>query len=93
MFQIRRGVFETNSSSSHSISIRKNGHTYTKEEIMNGLWIDPEDGSYSLWESDLEFGRSPFEPLAEDTISIPLPASNKVVGMLRTKVTSPSSFV
>lgn len=64
MFQIRRGVFETNSSSSHSISIRKNGHTYTKEEIMNGLWIDPDDGSYSLWESELEFGRSPFEPLA-----------------------------
>jgi len=62
MFQIRRGVFETNSSSSHSISIRRNGHTYTKDEIMKGLWLY-DDGSYCVWDNDIEFGRSPFEPL------------------------------
>jgi hypothetical protein len=62
MIQIRHGVFETNSSSSHSISIKKEGHTYTKEEIMKGLWLD-RDGSYYIWDNDIEFGRSPFEPL------------------------------
>lgn len=62
MIQIRHSVFETNSSSSHSISIRKNGHTYTKEEIMKDLWLS-EEGSHWVWDNDLEFGRSPFEPL------------------------------
>jgi len=62
MFQIRRGIFETNSSSSHSISIKKEGHTYTKEEIMKGIYVN-EQGGWSIWDFQIEFGRSPFEPL------------------------------
>lgn len=66
MKQIRRSVFETNSSSSHSISIRKTGTYYTQEEIEDSVyyckWNDW-DGEINFWDSDLEFGRAPFEPL------------------------------
>lgn len=62
MRQIRHGVFETNSSSSHSISIRKGGHTYTKEEIVSDLYLG-DDNRYVIYDFELEFGRSPFAPL------------------------------
>lgn len=35
MFKIRKGVFETNSSSMHSLVIKKTGRFLTKEEIIN----------------------------------------------------------
>ena len=64
MLQIRHGVFETNSSSSHSISIRKMNEITTPEEIADQfkyrIWPD---GSLRYWDHELEFGRSPFEPL------------------------------
>lgn len=61
MKQTRQGVFETNSSSSHSISIRKIGDYYTDEEIEQsvGHW----GNKLNIFDSELEFGRSPFEPL------------------------------
>lgn len=62
MIQFRSGVFETNSSSSHSIVV-------TKDEQPIGM-IDPEwrlnDGELDLWYTDdLEFGRSPFDILVD----------------------------
>lgn len=63
MNQIRNNVFETNSSSSHSISIRANGSYYSTDEILKGIWMG-EDNVWDLWfSSDLEFDRSPFKPL------------------------------
>lgn len=68
MRQIRKNVFETNSSSSHSISIKKEGHYYTPEEIKESVfycsWEDW-NGKIRFYESDLEFGRSPFAPLTD----------------------------
>jgi len=61
MKQIRQGVFETNSSSSHSISIRKLNEYYTQNELEDSVHIY--NGILSLWDHDLDFGRSPFEPL------------------------------
>ena len=62
MILVRSGVFETNSSSSHSIVV-------TKGEQPIGL-IDPEwrlhDGELNLWYADdLEFGRTPFDILSD----------------------------
>lgn len=63
MKQIRRGVFETNSSSSHSISIRKLNEHYTPEEINSDDIYLSEKGRLTFWDHELGFGRSPFEPL------------------------------
>jgi len=60
---IRHGVFETNSSSMHSIVV-------TKYDMMNKPTDKEEDAFLGhgnkliIWGSDLEFGRSPFEVLA-----------------------------
>lgn len=75
MINIRRGVFETNSSSSHSIVVMKDSQ-YETEEYFNTLCevvieYDEElvqyikSGEYRLsrFECDLEFGRSPFTVL------------------------------
>lgn len=63
MRQIRNGVFETNSSSMHSLVIKKNGGYYTNEEIAEDLWLD--DGVWDIWrEEKIEFGRYPFKCLA-----------------------------
>lgn len=59
--QIRRGVFETNSSSQHSICIMKNNTHYTLEEISEDFYIY--DYKWRIYEGDLEFGRSPFRAL------------------------------
>lgn len=64
MLQIRHGVFETNSSSSHSIAIRKESGHYTKEEIIKSVYC-VWDNRLRLWDHDLEFGRAPFKPCAD----------------------------
>ena len=67
--QIRRNVFETNSSSMHSLTVMKRDDKYTPEEILEGLYLhrDKDTGEESCvwepWEHDLEFGRSPFRAL------------------------------
>jgi hypothetical protein len=67
--QIRRGVFESNSSSSHSLTVMKRDDKYTTEEILYGLclWDDKETGEKNcIWEpydGDMEFGRSPFRAI------------------------------
>ena len=60
MRQVRLNIFETNSSSSHSCVITDFEGRYSQEEIMNHvcLW---DDGKAIMWESRLEFGRSPFD--------------------------------
>lgn len=57
---IRDGMFETNSSSMHSIVICKDGGNYTEKELHDPIFSD---GTIKFWENDLEFGRSPFELL------------------------------
>lgn len=67
--QIRREVFETNSSSQHSICIMKNTNYYTQEEIARYFYLfnDMDSGEkkcvWNIWEGDLEFGRSPFRAI------------------------------
>lgn len=68
--QIRRNVFETNSSSMHSLTVMKRNDKYTPEEIMEDIWLSDdretgeEDCVWNIWnESSLEFGRSPFRVL------------------------------
>ena len=69
--QIRRSVFETNSSSMHSLTVMKRNEKYTTEEIMEDIWLSndretkEEDCVWDIWnDSDLSFGRSPFRALA-----------------------------
>ena len=69
--QIRNGVFETNSSSMHSLTVMKRDDKYTSEEILKDIWLsDDEDTGekdcvWKIWSSDdLEFGRYPFRVLA-----------------------------
>ena len=57
---IRRGVFETNSSSMHSIVVLKEDVNAEKQD--DNIWITK--GELHIYESDLEFGRSPFEILS-----------------------------
>ena len=67
--QIRRGVFESNSSSSHSVCVMKRNEHYTPEEILDGLylWDDHNTGEencvFHTYDHDMEFGRSPFRTL------------------------------
>lgn len=61
--QIRRNVFETNSSSMHSLVILKDDRLCTTDELINEIDID-EDGVWDIWnENDLYFGRTPFQCL------------------------------
>ena len=67
MINIRRNVFETNSSSIHSLVITKQSRQYTKEELA--LEYDPEcHETFELWRycdnSDMTYERSPFQILA-----------------------------
>lgn len=72
MLQIRRGVFETNSSSSHSIIIKKQDRALD-EQIDPGWHMhwdeddenDPRNGIIGFGEDDLEFGRDPFHFLVD----------------------------
>lgn len=53
---IRKGMFETNSSSMHSIIITKNNDSYDEKELMCYC-----KGVLRFFEDDLEFSRSPFQ--------------------------------
>lgn len=57
--QIRGGVFETNSSSMHSLVVSTKGGKYTEDEIYEGIWMQ-RDGTWRIWKGEIEFGRSPF---------------------------------
>lgn len=62
MRQIRSSVFETNSSSMHSLVVKKNSEYYTYEEINDCMWLH--NGVWEIWNDDnITFGRSPFECL------------------------------
>lgn len=67
--QIRRGVFETNSSSMHSLTVMKRDDKYTPEEIVKDLYLydDQNTGEkgciWHIYDDDLTFGRSPFRAL------------------------------
>lgn len=64
MRQIRQSVFETNSSSSHSLVIKKTGNYYTDEELRYHIYLK-DDGTWDIWDDgDLDFGRAPFRCLA-----------------------------
>ena len=72
MIQIRKGIFETNSSSMHSLVIKNNDAFaedeniyYTQEEINNEIgWnISENKKVYNIKNEDLYFGRSPFRIL------------------------------
>lgn len=57
--QIRSGVFETNSSSMHSLVVPTKGGKYTEDEIYEGIWMRS-DGTWWIRKYEIEFGRSPF---------------------------------
>ena len=57
---IRRGVFETNSSSMHSIVILKDDVNAEKQD--DNIWLV--NKKLQIYGGDLEFGRSPFEILS-----------------------------
>lgn len=67
MISVRRNVFETNSSSSHSFVIRtddcvKNTDIYyTHEEMLEELRLNKQ-GNYKAY-GEWDFGRAPFRPL------------------------------
>lgn len=69
--QVRKNVFETNSSSMHSLVITKTSDKYTSEEIMKDIYLsddnstNEEDCIWKIWDEDkLYFGRSPFKVLS-----------------------------
>lgn len=76
MKQIRRNVFETNSSSSHSLVITTDNEHYTREEINKNFYMT--DGIVRLWDSSLEFYRSPFDMLVtfRDKLRYAIASSN-----------------
>ena len=60
MINIRKGTFETNSSSTHSLVVFKESNAAANDES----WRLNDDGRlYIVSPSELEFGRSPFELL------------------------------
>ena len=69
MIYIRKGVFETNSSSSHSIVMTKTDKPIQTD--LPGNMVDPnwhvnDDGIMDFWyDEDLDFGRTPFDLLTD----------------------------
>ena len=63
-FTVRNGVWETNSSSMHSIAVTKTDEKYAQEEMLSDLWVD-KNGTWNLKyrSEDLNFGRFPFQVL------------------------------
>lgn len=59
---IRQGTFETNSSSSHSLVVKKQDEYFTDDEILNSVLINKE-GQIQMSEYSLSFERSPNIPL------------------------------
>ena len=69
MIQVRNSVFETNSSSSHSIVVlnkESKDRKYTQEEFQDGFYLEYRDnGIFKIpFEDRLEFGRYPFRVLS-----------------------------
>jgi hypothetical protein len=62
MRQVRTGVFETNSSSMHSLVIKKESAYFTEDEVRKDIYIN-KDGLINLYHRDMYFGRSPFQVL------------------------------
>lgn len=63
MRQIRKNVFETNSSSTHSLVLFKHREErYTHDEMYKELEYHIRDGIYKPWD-ELYFGRYPFRVL------------------------------
>ena len=70
MKQVRSNIFETNSSSSHSLVIRSNklmeeleeSIYFTHEEMLDSL-SRIKNGEYKSWDKDWYFGRAPFRAL------------------------------
>lgn len=99
--KIRKGVFETNSSSSHSLIIRKEGERYTHEEMLDELcWrltteareLQHEDewrmfpaGTWNPFD-EFYFGRSPFELLVSFRDKLRYAYANAYNEELRKKV-------
>lgn len=62
---IRKGTFETNSSSMHSLVITKKENVITQKELEEDLYIS-KDGEISIWNGDdLYFDRAPFKMLTQ----------------------------
>lgn len=67
--QIRTNVFETNSSSQHSLCIMKKNEHYSPEEILKDFYLlddkttGEKDCGWHIWDHDMNFGRSPFRAL------------------------------
>lgn len=61
MINIRKGTFETNSSSSHSLVVFKEGGVTVNDE----LWRLNGHGNLYMYANELEFDRSPFELLTD----------------------------
>ena len=58
--QIRSSVFETNSSSMHSLVVKKEDSYYADNELRKNLWLH-DDGVWNIWDDDrITFGRYPF---------------------------------
>lgn len=63
--KIRKGVFETNSSSMHSLVVKKENEYYTQEEMTERMYLD-DNGVWKIWsDGDLYFGRTPFQCLGD----------------------------
>jgi len=63
MIQIREGVFETNSSSSHSIVIKKDSHFIDR---IDAGWRMGSNGILNIgWEDEITFERAPFDVLTD----------------------------
>lgn len=59
--QIRHSVWETNSSSQHSIVVMKDG--LNLKNVTDDVYVYNKDKCYHIWKSEIEFGRSPFRIL------------------------------
>lgn len=67
--QIRRNVFETNSSSMHSLVVTKTNEKYSDNEVMSDIWLSTDYDTkekncvWDIRDDELEFGRYPFRIL------------------------------
>lgn len=61
--KIREGVFETNSSSQHTLCLTNNTEEFTPQEMKSGMWLNV-DGILRFYGDELYFGREPFCILA-----------------------------
>lgn len=62
--KIRTSVFETNSSSMHSLVVKKENEYYTQEEMTERMYLD-DNGVWKIWSDDLYYGRELFQCLGD----------------------------